>query len=206
MTIRDDVFEAMPARPYGEVRSDVRNGDILLCSAHDFGSRMIRWATRSRWSHCGVAFRLDEIDRILVLECVQHIGVRAVPLSDFISRTSNGTHPYPGRIVLARHVAAEEFAAHEMTRAMSEFAFDRLGDKFSQLETLKIAIRIILGRLGIVMPAIARADDEFICSEYVARCFETVGHPIPWDGLGFIAPSDIAADPAVTAVAHVRTR
>ena len=46
---------------------------------------------------------MRESDRVLVLECVQRMGVRAVPLSDFVARTSSGVRPYPGRIVQARH-------------------------------------------------------------------------------------------------------
>lgn len=45
-------------------------------------------------------------------------------------------------------------------------------------------------------------DGEFICSEYVAKCFEEVGILIPWDGAGYWAPGDIAADPKVEAVAQ----
>jgi hypothetical protein len=89
---------------------------------------------------------------------------------------------------------------------MSEFAFQRLGDRFAGVEILKIMLRILLGRLDIRLPPSLGPDDEFICSEYVAKCFESIGAPIPWDGLGFIAPADIAADPAVRAVAQIRTR
>ena len=35
-----------------------------------------------------LSFRLDEIDRLIVLECVEKIGVRAVPLPAFVARTS----------------------------------------------------------------------------------------------------------------------
>lgn len=205
MSVPDDVFDLMPPLSYDEVRREVRDGDILLCSATDLFSRLIRWATHSTWSHCGVAFRIESIDRILVLECVNRIGVRAVPLSDFIARTSSGVHPYPGRILLARHAAAANFAKADMMHRMSGFAFDRLGAKFSQVENVKIALRICLGRLGVGLPRIVQADDEFICSEYVARCFEAAAIPIAWDGLGFMAPSDIASDLSVTAVAQIQT-
>jgi len=183
----------------------VRSGDILLCSSRGIASRAIRWATRSPWSHNAVAFRIEEIDRVLVLECVEHIGVRAVPLSDFIAHTSSGRPPYPGRILLARHQAMAAIAGNATTRQMMGFAFDRLGVCFSQKETIKIAARIALGRLNIHMPTCLRPDDEYICSEYVARCFEAVGIVIPWDGLGFIAPADFAFDPKVEAVAQIQT-
>ena len=205
MTVPNDALTSMPSLPYDEVRRLVRDGDILLCSSREAASRLIRWATKSDWSHCAIAFRMDQIDRVMVLECVERLGVRAVPLSDFVSRTSAGVRPYPGKILLARHAGTERFDPYELVRGMCGFAFDQLGRRFSQAETIKIAFRIALGRLGIVMPTRVEAADEYICSEYVARCFAAVGITIGWDGLGFMAPADIAADPAVSAVAQVAT-
>ena len=205
MTIPDRVFADLPPQPYATVRAQVRNGDILLCSATDLGSRAIRWATRSLWSHVALAFWLAELQRVLVLECVERIGVRAVPLSDFVTRTSSGQTPYPGQILLARHADLRSSDPATL-REMSTFAFDRLGAKFSNRETAKIGARIALGRLGVALPGRLAPDDDFVCSEYVARCFERVGLPVPWDGLGFIAPSDIAADPRVMAVAQIDVR
>lgn len=206
MTIRDDALITLPPLPYEEARDMVRDGDLLLCSATDAGSRLIRWATKSLWSHIAIAFRMTEIDRVLALECVEHIGVRAVPLSDFISRTSSGRHPYPGQILLARHRDMLETNGASPVKAMSGFAFDRLGAHFSNRETVKIALRICLGRLDVVLPNRLSADDEFICSEYVARCYDQIGLHIPWDGRGFIAPADFANAPLVEAVAQIQTR
>ena len=39
----------------------------------------------------------------MAFESVQTIGVHAVTLDRFISQTSTGQHPYPGKIILARH-------------------------------------------------------------------------------------------------------
>jgi hypothetical protein len=203
MAIPNDILQRLPPRPYEAVRNDIRDADLLLCSATDMGSRMIRWATGSQWSHIAIAFRLKEIDRVLALECVERIGVRAVPISDFIARTSSGQHPYPGRILLARH---EGVARTGAMAAMNRFAFDRLGDRFSNRETAKIALRIAVGRLNVRMPRILGADDEYICSEYVARCFTAIGLPIPWDRLGFVAPADFANDPRIVPVAQIQTR
>jgi hypothetical protein len=48
--------------------------------------------------------------------------------------------------------------------------------------------------------------DEFICSEYVAKCLARVGIDIAWDGVGFIAPADFARDPKMRAIARFETR
>jgi len=49
-------------------------------------------------------------------------------------------------------------------------------------------------------------DREFICSEYVARCYEHVGLDIQWNQLGFVAPSDFAADANFDLVAVLKQK
>ena len=205
MTIPPDVLTTLKPVPYEQVRPMVQDGDLFLCSAYDPMSRLIRWATRSPWSHIGIAMRMHHIDRVLVLECVAKLGTRAVPLSEFVSRTSGGTHPYPGKILLARHEAIARQQGSGVIKLLSEYALDRLGTPFSNLETAKIGLRVAAGRLNVKLPGRLMPDDEFICSEYVARCFAHVGIKVPWDGLGFVAPADFANAEELQAVAQVRT-
>jgi hypothetical protein len=209
MAIDDTVLSAMRPEPLAEVAGRVRDGDILLCSATDSFSRLIRWSTRSPWSHVALAYRWPGPRRIMVLEAVKQLGVRTVTLERFISQTSSGRKPYPGRIILARHA---DYAAKGGApggagmRRLADFGIDRLGDRFATLEALKVAARIAFGRLDRKMPRFLGPKDEFICSEYVARCLEAVGIEIEWDGRGFIAPADFALDPKVRAIAQIRTR
>src|SRR5262249_48811814 len=103
MTIADDVLTQLKPQSYAAVRKLVRNGDLLRGSAKDPFSRLIRWSSGTPWSHIAIAYRIPAMDRVMVLESVQQLGVRSVPLSTFIAKTSTGVHPYPGCIVLARH-------------------------------------------------------------------------------------------------------
>ena len=205
MPIEPDVLKTLRPLAYAKVRGEVRDGDILLCSAHDPFSKLIRWATHSQWSHVAIAFRVESIDRVMVLEAVAKLGVRTAPLSTFIARTSSGTSPYPGQILLARHQAFTSRTTRSRMQRMARFAFDRLGDRFATAEAIKILLRILLGRLDIKLPKSIGPEDEFICSEYVARCLHAAGVEVPWDGLGFISPADIAADPRVSPVARIKT-
>lgn len=205
MTIAPETLDTLRPQPYAEIRAQVRDGDLLLCSATDPFSRLIRWATCSPWSHVAIAFRMDEIDRVMVVECVQTLGVRAVPLSTFIRRTSDGTHPYPGKILLARHKGLSAKSRRTPMRRMAEFAFDRLGDRYSRAEMAKIALRIVAGRLRRRMHPSLGPKNEFICSEYAARCLDAISIRIPWDGLGFIAPGDFARDRRIEAIAQFQT-
>ena len=90
MPIPNDILERLPPRPYDAVKGEIRTGDLILCSGTGAFSRAIRWATGSPWSHIALAVRLDPIDKVVVLESVEKIGVQAVALKSFLTRDSNG--------------------------------------------------------------------------------------------------------------------
>lgn len=205
MAISEDVLTSLPAEPLAAISERVQDGDLLLCSATDAGSRLIRWTTQSPWSHVALAYRWPSLGRVMAFESVHTLGVRAVPLALFVKRTSSGVTPYPGEIILARHQDFESRAGPGAMRRLGDFAVDRFGDPFATRELLKIAVRVMLGRTRLRIPAALAADDEFICSEYVAKCLEQVGIRIPWDGRGFIAPGDFAKAPEVEALARFQT-
>ena len=202
MPIDHRVLDEMPAEPLDQIAPKIRNGDILLCSADDPFSRLISWSTKSPWTHVGFAWRWPDGGRILALECVQKMGVHAVPIDRFISQTSDGQSPYPGKIVLARH---ERMSADANLDAVIKCGIDHMGDRFSPAEIAKIGMRIFAGRWDRKTPRPLRAKDEMICSEYLDKCFKAGGVHIHWDGLGYIAPCDVAADPRVSAVARFQT-
>jgi len=161
------------------------------------------------WTHVALAYRWPELNRIMVFEAVQQLGVRTVTLERFISQSSTGQTPYPGKIFLARHADYADVggkAGGAAMRRLADFAVEKFGDRFAPGEILKIATRICFGRLGGAMPKALKAKNEFICSEYAAGCFEAVGITIEWDGRGFIAPADFGRDPKVKAIAQIKTR
>jgi len=209
VAIENNILTTMKAEPLDTVRGRIRDGDILLCSCDEPFSKLIRWATKSPWSHIALAYRWPGIGQIMVFEAVQKIGVRTVPLTTFISQGSGGQKPFPGKILLARHADYSEKGGEHGSAAMkrlADFAISRLGDPFAPGEILKIATRVAVGKLGRDMPKMLGPKDEFICSEYVAKCYAAVGIEIAWDGLGFIAPSTIASDPKVKAIAQIKAK
>jgi hypothetical protein len=203
MSFGAEVLTDLPAEDLSLIAGKVRDGDILLCAAHDPFSRLIGWSTQSPWSHVAIAYRWPSMDRILVFEAVQRIGVHAVALDRFISQTSDGQSPFPGDIILARH---DKTPGREELKALADFMVDHMGDRYSVAEVLRIAARVVVGRLNRNMPQSLKAKDEFICSEYAAAAFDAIGVKIPWDGRGFIAPADFALDPKVHPVGRFRTR
>ncbi len=203
MTVPASALTKLPAKDYNAIRKLVRTGDMALCSGTNPFSRAIRWATKSTWTHIALIVRLEDIDRVMVLEAVAKIGVRAVPLSRFVTEDSDRHKPYPGDIVIARHADFVRKGKGEALRAMNDFAFERLGAPFDSGEIAKIGLRIALSGLGLNQPERIAPDDDYICSEYLAECYKRVGIDIPWDGRGFIGPADFAADPKIKPVARV---
>ena len=76
MSIPDSALTELPEQDYTAIRRLVRTGDLALCSGTPAFSRVIRWATGSPWSHIAMIVRLDELDRVMVIEAVARQGVR----------------------------------------------------------------------------------------------------------------------------------
>ena len=87
----------LPVR-YDDLRPELKSGDLLLCSGTGMFSRMIQAASDSVWSHVAFVMRLDAIDRVMVLESLEPIGVRTVPLRKYVVDYDSCGNPYPGRI------------------------------------------------------------------------------------------------------------
>lgn len=191
----------VPGVPYAAIRGVIRSGDLLLCSGSSPMSRMIQAATDSPWSHVGFVMRLDTLDRVMVLESVESIGVRACTLGSYVADYNGTGNPYPGRLVLARHTHVDlqdEASSH----AFSRIALDLLGYPYGTRDILDITVRIVGGKLGMAVRPVRR-DRTFICSEFVALVYESIGVRIPYDDLGFIAPKHFARCPEVTLFAEI---
>jgi len=74
------------SRPYAQNFEGLREGDILFQTSLSSQSQAIQLATNSRYSHCGIVFRVD--GKLYVYEAVQ--TVRFTPLKEWIRRGKNG--------------------------------------------------------------------------------------------------------------------
>lgn len=194
-------FPELPVKYYQDVRKEIRSGDLLLCSGRSVFSQLIQKATRSVWSHVGFILRLDAIDRIMVLESVESIGVRSIPLSNYL-RDYNGTgKSYPGRILLARHAQVKQ----ENIAKLSRSAVDLFGYPYNTEAIVRIAAKISLHALGLSLekPSPHTAEREFICSEYAHACFQSVGVTVAYNSMGFITPADFANCHHVTPICYM---
>jgi hypothetical protein len=206
MPIAIETFPSDPVSDYQAIRQDLRNGDVLICSGSGIFSAMIRQATGSVWSHVAFVLRLDSIDRVMLLESVEPIGVRTVRLSKYLRDYANDGKPYPGGLAIIRHRRFADIVNGGQLAALTRYAVDQFGYPYDPDEIAKIAARILAAKVSYTRKQQRKIapDREFICSEYVARCYGHVGLEVQWNRLGFIAPADFAADPDFDLVAVLK--
>lgn len=186
-------FPKLNARTYDDARQDIRNGDVLMASGSYMFSKLIQKATNSCWSHVAFVMRLDEIDRVMVLESIEGKGVRTVPLSEYVKNFEGTGQGYNGRLAIGRHQSFAAQATPAKLRAMAQFAVDRFARPYDEEEIARITARIVGSFIGFKKGEIKR-NEEYICSEYVFECYKQLGLNIAHNKLGFVAPADFAND------------
>lgn len=197
MTITADNLQHVPRLKYDDIRGEIRSGDIMLCSGNALFSKLIKFATKSIWSHVGFILRLDIIERLMVMESVETIGVRTVPLSCYSSNYNGSGKPYNGQVVIARHDEFDESRVHNLSKR----AVDLLGYPYDNAEIAKITGRLALRSLGFNNITRKLEDNgEYICSEYAYYLFNSINVSIEHNSKGFITPEDFASTKAVKAV------
>ncbi|VVC75044.1 hypothetical protein AQUSIP_03190 [Aquicella siphonis] len=195
-------YPSLPSKRYHELRHEIRSGDILLCSGNSVFSTLIKKATNSVWSHVGFILRLDAIERIMVLESVESIGVRAIPLSNYVHDYNATGKGYEGKLMLARHQDVRE----ENISKLSRSAVDLLGYPYRTEEIVHIAARLGFHTLGLPgQKADAESQRAFICSEYAYTCFKSIGVTINYNTVGFISPDDFARHEKVEPICFIES-
>jgi hypothetical protein len=185
-------IEALPVLAYRELRPKLRSGDLFFTSGDYLASQLIRRFTESPWSHVGIVFRVDAIERVLLLESVEDMGVRFAPLSKYLSDYAGGK-PYQGRAVIARCRGIDRKAVEKV----ATFGTDQLTRAYDREEIMNIAARIALGKPR------PKRDQAYICSELVHECFARAGRAFAYDARGFISPENIWRDPRVSLIGRV---
>lgn len=199
------VESLVPLVSYATVRPLLRSGDLLLCQGSTTFARLIQHATDSPWSHVACLIRMDALERILVLESVESIGCRAVPLSHYIENYAGTGEGYPGRIFIARHDAFLEDMQPVAYRLFAQRAVDLLGVAYDNQAILRIAARVVAAKLGFHPTPLAH-DTALICSEFVYEIYQAFGIIVPYGSGGYIAPKDWAEATDVTLLWEVVTQ
>lgn len=185
-------IKALPVTPYEDIRDALVSGDLLFGSGDYLVSKAVQKISASPWSHVGIVFRMDSIDRILLLESVEDVGVRFIPLSRYLTDYEHGK-PYRGPIVLA---PCEGIDA-EIMSGLAVFGIDEVTRHYRNDEVADIVSRIALG-IGK-----NEWDTQYVCSEFVYECFSRAGKEFEYEHQDFIAPEHIWRNESVTLLGRV---
>lgn len=183
----------LPVVPYDRVRDHLRTGDLVFCSGSYLFSQAIQRFTRSVWSHVGIVYRDDTLQRVFVLESETGIGVRLAPVSKYLRDYHGRRKPYRGQIVVAR--VQPDVDVERVHRAIS-FGMDELTRPYDNSEILRIALRILF--------RVSRRtrDRKYICSELVQECYRQAGVSFKLADR-FVSPEDIWRDAQVVSMQRV---
>ncbi|VEB34083.1 Uncharacterized distant relative of cell wall-associated hydrolases [Legionella sainthelensi] len=198
-----ETFPNVNTNNYDQIRDTIKTGDLLFASGNSLMSSMIKGATNSVWSHVAFIVRLEAIDRIMIMESVETVGVRTVALSNYVRNYNGSGQGYPGKIMLARY---QDFPINSFSN-LSKQAVDLLGYPYNTEEILRIAARIGMNAFGFdkTSPEVI-SSHAFICSEYVYTCYKSVGITIDYNQEGFIAPADFARSPKINPICFIATQ
>jgi hypothetical protein len=174
-------IKRLPVQSYDAVRAELRSGDLVFCSGSYLFSGLIQRFTGSVWSHVGVVYRDEALQRVFVLESETGIGVRLAPLSKYLRDYHGRNRPYRGQIVVGR--IRPGLDADQVRNAVS-FGMDLLTKPYDNSEILRIAMRILF-RVGR-----RTRDRKYICSELVDECFRAAGLRFTRPD-NYISPDDI---------------
>jgi hypothetical protein len=156
-------------------------------------SRLIRWITRSPYSHAGLAAWWN--GRLMVLEAVEK-GVVETPLSANVRHYHGGVEWF---------TCVDEISESDRHR-MIEFAQRELGKEYARWKAMKFGFRILFQKDKKQRDELRRSRRLF-CSHYVAQVYNAVGKDLK-KGVSdrFMSPGDVAGSPLLKRAGALRKR
>lgn len=174
---------------YNQVRNEFKTGDLLFFSGDHWLSSMIRWRSKSAWSHIGMVIRIEELNRVFLVESTLENGVRLLPMS-FILRDYDGHYkPYSGRVAWTRNCEIENDDLR--TQKLKEFCLDNLTKQYDRREYWRILWRTLVSSRKIF------SDDKYTCAEYIYEAYKYAGLRLPREKAFFITPGSFWSQTSV---------
>ena len=146
---------------YQKCRAQMRDMDVLLFKGNGWVSNIIKWKTKSAYSHAGLVAWWG--DRLMVLEAVGN-GVRATPISYNLTK-------YKGGIDYFR---CSEYLSGPIRAGMLSFAQKQLGKEYDHKRLIGFFIKLMLNK-PLQQSESIKVPSTFFCSEYVAEIYEQAG-------------------------------
>ena len=170
---------------YSQFKQTLQTGDLIFYSGNHWLSGLIRWRSKSAWSHVGMVIRVDEIGHIFIIESVvEKNGVRLIPVSSIYRDYGGDNKPYNGRVVWARYLNLTDEQKNEMRASSLEL----LNKQYDSKEFLRVAWRSFTGRQKLF------PDNKFTCAELIHHCFQKARIRLNYDRGLFISPGSIWRD------------
>lgn len=165
---------------YDSIRDELKTGDLIFFSGDHWLSGLIRWRSRSAWSHVGIVVKIEEMDRLFLIESTLETGVRMIPMSFVIKSYAGDNYPYDGRVAWTRHKLLSE--SNDQLRKLKEFCLDNLTKQYDNKEYFRILWRTLVGSKEIFH------DNKFTCAEYIYEAYLYAGLDLPKEHGYFISP------------------
>ncbi|MBI3138572.1 MAG: hypothetical protein HYZ15_08315 [Sphingobacteriales bacterium] len=176
-----------PVLPYEKIRDYLKTGHLFFSSGSYTFSGIIQRLTKSVWSHVAIVYKDEELGRVLVLEAEPSVGIRMIPLSNYLRNYKGKKRPYNGQVVIAGlHTGPEQ---PQLNKAIS-FGLDQLTRPYDNREIFRIMLRILF-RIGK-----KEKNKSYICSELVRDAFAKAGIVFRMNDT-YISPQEIWHDSRV---------
>lgn len=169
--------------PYEKIRPYLKTGQIVFCSGSYLFSGIIQKLTKSVWSHVAVIYKDESLGRVLLLEAEPYIGIRLIPLSNYITTYKSG-RPYKGQIVITNFMF--ELSDKAKNKGIS-FGLDELSKPYDNWEIFRIMMRILF-KVGK-----RERNRSYICSELVRDVYAKSGYLFKMRD-SYISPQEIWED------------
>jgi hypothetical protein len=161
---------------YEDIRSQIKNGDVLMFKGRYLHSSIIRWLMGSPYSHAGIAVWWNR--RLMVMEAVGR-GVGILPLSRKIGS-------YRGDV---------EWFCSKKEIPMILFAQEELGKSYARWREILFGWKILFRR-DLSEKDELRRENKLYCSQYVAQIYNSIGLDLKKNREDrFMSPGDIARSP-----------
>ena len=165
---------------YYQERENFQTGDLLFFSGDHWLSGLIRARSRSAWSHVGMVIRLEELNRVFLVESILEVGVRLVPLSFVMTDYDGEGKAYKGRVAWCRHAGIH--ADKEKQIRLKEFSLDNLTKQYDRDEYWRILWRTFTGSKELF------EDSKYTCAEFIWEAYKHAKEQLPKERGYFISP------------------
>jgi hypothetical protein len=180
-------LKELPVMPYEKIRDYLQTGHIFFSSGSYTFSGIIQKLTKSVWSHVAIVYKDEQLGRVMVLEAEPVVGIRLIPLSNYLRNYKGKKRPYKGQVAIAK--LNFDLEKPRLNKAIS-FGLDELTRPYDNWEIIRIMLRILL------KTGKREKNKSYICSELVRDAFAKSGVLFKMNDT-YISPQEIWLDERV---------